>query len=157
MRHTYLKINQPQVVHEAFEDEVVIVNLDTGNYYSLEGAGADIWRGIEQGALVDEITEATAHRYDGAQNEIQDAVKKLLDELQSEQLVTLCEATDGERVGLLSTHESNGAGQMNDKPRFETPVLNRFTDMQELLLLDPVHDVDETGWPRPKDAAAPPI
>lgn len=155
MQHTYLKINQPQVVHEAFEDEVVIVNLDTGNYYSLEGAGADIWRGIEQGALVDEITEATAHRYDGPRDEIQVAVKKLLDDLQSEQLVTLCEAADRGPVGLVSTHESNGDGK--DKPTFQTPVLNRFTDMQELLLLDPVHDVDETGWPRPKDAAAPQI
>jgi hypothetical protein len=29
-------------------------------------------------------------------------------------------------------------------------VLERYTDMQELLLLDPIHDVDQTGWPRRK-------
>jgi hypothetical protein len=30
--------------------------------------------------------------------------------------------------------------------------LSRFDDMQEMLLLDPIHDVAETGWPhRPAD------
>jgi hypothetical protein len=30
-------------------------------------------------------------------------------------------------------------------------VFERFTDMGDLLLLDPVHDVeDEKGWPHPK-------
>ena len=32
---------------------------------------------------------------------------------------------------------------------FETPVLEKYTDMAELLLLDPIHDVDATGWPHP--------
>jgi len=34
---------------------------------------------------------------------------------------------------------------------FVLPVLERYTDMQELLLIDPIHDVDETGWPRRKE------
>jgi hypothetical protein len=28
--------------------------------------------------------------------------------------------------------------------------LQKFTDMQELLLLDPIHEVDERGWPHRK-------
>jgi hypothetical protein len=31
--------------------------------------------------------------------------------------------------------------------RFVEPALNKYTDMQELLLLDPVHEVSEAGWP----------
>ena len=31
-------------------------------------------------------------------------------------------------------------------------MFERFTDMQDLLLLDPIHDVDETGWPVRADA-----
>ena len=27
------------------------------------------------------------------------------------------------------------------------PRLDKYTDMQELLLLDPIHEVDERGWP----------
>jgi hypothetical protein len=28
-------------------------------------------------------------------------------------------------------------------------LLNKYSDMQELLLLDPIHDVDDAGWPKP--------
>jgi hypothetical protein len=33
------------------------------------------------------------------------------------------------------------------KAIFNAPVLNKYTDMQDLLLLDPIHEVDATGWP----------
>jgi hypothetical protein len=26
-------------------------------------------------------------------------------------------------------------------------AIHRFTDLQELLFLDPVHEVDDEGWP----------
>jgi hypothetical protein len=32
------------------------------------------------------------------------------------------------------------------------PVLNKYTDMQDLLLLDPIHEVDERGWPNSVEA-----
>jgi hypothetical protein len=38
---------------------------------------------------------------------------------------------------------------------FVAPVLHKHTDMQDLLLLDPIHEVDETGWPSVKKDAAP--
>ena len=34
------------------------------------------------------------------------------------------------------------------------PALERFTDMEDLLLLDPVHDVEEMGWPHVNPNAA---
>lgn len=31
---------------------------------------------------------------------------------------------------------------------FQPPALESYTDMQDLLLLDPIHEVDEMGWPQ---------
>jgi len=31
------------------------------------------------------------------------------------------------------------------------PKIEIFSDMQDILLLDPVHDVDQSGWPILKD------
>jgi hypothetical protein len=31
---------------------------------------------------------------------------------------------------------------------FDEPLVERFTDMQNLLLLDPIHEVTEEGWPQ---------
>ncbi|HDY70854.1 MAG TPA: PqqD family protein, partial [Nitrospirae bacterium] len=41
------RINKPHVINEIIDGEVVILNLDTGNYYSMDKAGADIWGLIE--------------------------------------------------------------------------------------------------------------
>jgi hypothetical protein len=38
---------------------------------------------------------------------------------------------------------------------WEAPKLTVYEDMQDLLLLDPIHDVDETGWPARKQDAVP--
>jgi predicted transcriptional regulator len=46
---THFAINR-KVVHEVFDDEIVIINLDNGNYYTLTQTGADIWGLVETGA-----------------------------------------------------------------------------------------------------------
>jgi hypothetical protein len=32
-------------------------------------------------------------------------------------------------------------------PVYAQPLLETYTEMQDLLLLDPIHDVGEAGWP----------
>jgi hypothetical protein len=42
-----------------------------------------------------------------------------------------------------------------DQPEpFVAPRLERYTDMQEIILLDPVHKVDSQGWPHAAPAAS---
>ena len=40
--------------------------------------------------------------------------------------------------------------QPNNGQVFSPPVVEKYTDMQDLVLLDPVHEVDERGWPHAK-------
>ena len=54
------RINKPHVINEIIDGEVVILNLDTGNYYSMDKSGADIWELIEDNAGVGEIVEEIA-------------------------------------------------------------------------------------------------
>ncbi len=42
------------------------------------------------------------------------------------------------------------AATAKDVRRFTEPTVHTYADMQDLLLLDPIHDVDETGWPNAK-------
>ena len=40
-----------------------------------------------------------------------------------------------------------------EKPIFQAPSLQKYTDMEEMLALDPIHEVDEEmGWPSAKVA-----
>ena len=52
------------VVDETIDGEVIIIQLDQGNYFSLTGSGSEIWAGLTHGAAVDELAESLGERYD---------------------------------------------------------------------------------------------
>lgn len=146
------KINKPAVVNEAFDDEMVIINLDNGNYYSTNKVAACIWAFIDCGAAGSEIIEGISHRYEGNPEDIESAVPRFIAELQQENLIV---PDKTERTGSIERPDSPvETGPEIEKLIFEEPVLKVYNDMQELLLLDPVHEVDETGWPSVKSGAA---
>jgi hypothetical protein len=139
------RVNTPNVTHETFDDEVVIINFDTGSYYSLDKVGADLWECIKNGATTDEAVEWLAQRYEGERSTIARATDHLLAELQ-QQLLIVADA-EQKSAGNVALNSSAPSGE---KPVFEAPVLQKYTDMEQLLLLDPIHEVDETGWPKAK-------
>jgi len=137
------KINTPKVVHETIDGEVVIVNLEKGHYYSLVKTGVDIWAGIEQGMARGDILAEMVQRYNGSREDIEKGVNTLLEELQTQELI------------IVDKTNTNGAthtvGVIHEVPlAFEPPNLEKYTDMEDLLLLDPIHEVDEMGWPSAK-------
>ena len=136
------RINSPGVVHETFDDEVVIIDFDSGSYYSLDASGAVVWNLLQGGATVPGIVAGMARRYEGEQAHIAQAVKQLLDELEQENLIVPDGVGEPEVLA-----EAIDAAPEGRKQALATPTLQKYTDMQELLLLDPIHDVDETGWP----------
>jgi hypothetical protein len=77
-RFTQLRINSPTVIHETIDGETVIVNLDSGNYYSLERVGADIWASIGSRLPLSEIIEDVACRYAGEREEMNHAVHQFI-------------------------------------------------------------------------------
>jgi hypothetical protein len=138
-------INAPHIVHEAFEDgEVVMINLKSGQYYSVTGAGSEIWGMLARGASAGEIVERLASRYEGNLAEIIDAAASFLRELEREELVVVVEG--GNSPAPASDPEPD-----HPKRPFQPLILERFNDMKELLLLDPIHEVEDAGWPHRKE------
>ena len=132
------------MIHQTLDGEVIVVNLDTGTYYSFDGVAAEIWAAIERGLTVQEAVAEAADRYDASSDVAEPAVKRFLAELASEELI----------VGVNGSEPL--AAPVDGVPHdgFPEPLLNKYTDMQELLLLDPIHEVDERGWPNSGDANA---
>ena len=136
-------IKSPHLSHQKFDDETVIVDLECGSYYSLNRVGTDLWSLLERACTADEMKDEISDRYDGDVLEIQDAVDRFLVELQQAGLV---ETVGTPPVNGLSVADKSRP-PLTTKPRFEVPILSTYTDMQELLMLDPIHEVDESGWP----------
>jgi Coenzyme PQQ synthesis protein D (PqqD) len=137
------RVNSPNVIHETIEGEVILIDLKTGTYYSLRDAGAAVWQAIERGAGEDGIAAELQARYAASEDEIHDAVRALLAELEREGLIR---GDEGEAGAVAAPSASdNGAARLP----FAAPVLEKHTDMQDLILLDPVHEVGAEGWPHP--------
>ncbi|MGB0383506.1 MAG: PqqD family protein [Ardenticatenaceae bacterium] len=147
---TLFRISSSQVIEETIDNEVMIVDLESGNYYSLDKVGADIWHLIKMNeeASVRELVVSCAERYEGSHVEIENGVSQLVTELQQEKLIVAVQRNGSSAIpnGKMSAHDRS----QSEKSPFEVPILHKYTDMQDLLLLDPIHEVDETGWPNPK-------
>ena len=146
--NAHIKINTPNIVHETIAGETVILNLDNGNYYSLEGISAQIWGFIEKIAIVKDVIEKLQDDYEGDNAEIKNAVNKFVSELMQEELIVADDVEAPEGFNEFKTQ--NESERKEKKPEFEIPTLNKYTDMQDLLILDPIHEVDEAGWPTAK-------
>lgn len=144
----FFRINRPKVIHETIDGEVIIANLDSGNYYSLDKVGADIWSLMEDSNAVGEVVEKVLEKYEGNGQDMEGAVNKFLAELCDEGIIVSDEAKGPENIeGHDARVETIPKTQRSG---FELPTLHKYTDMQDLLLLDPIHEVDEMGWPSMK-------
>ncbi len=148
-----LRVNSPQVIHETIDGEVIIINLTSGTYYSLKGSGAELWEIIHRspGVRAAQIIDAVAPLHATSRSDIEASIAQFVGMLRDEGLVGETEPA-AEGLSVSSTHGAtvgNGADGA-----FEVPKLEKYTDMQDLVLLDPVHQVDETGWPQPNPDVA---
>jgi Coenzyme PQQ synthesis protein D (PqqD) len=142
-----LAVNNPHVISETIQGETIVIHLTTGTYYSLQEAGTAVWEAIVATASEAEIAEALERRYDAPRAEIEAAVGALIAELEQEDLVTQT-AEPGLRPVGLAVGEPTA-----DRLPFTPPKLAKYTDMQDLVLLDPVHEVSEAGWPQTRAEA----
>ncbi len=141
------RMNDRQVVCETFDDEVLAINLETGTYCSMPGVSAQIWNWLIGGVNVGEITHALTERHDGERAVIENGLRQFVAKMMTEQLV-IADETSGEGAVIPPPASA-------PKTPFVEPVVEVYTDMQDLLLLDPIHEVDERGWPVMKQDASP--
>jgi hypothetical protein len=129
------QLNEKEVVSELLDGEVVVIHLQSGTYYSMLASGADIWGALVDGWAAEEIAEQLAGGA-GERQRIEAEVTRFVDMLLAEQLIVPI-------IGVACPPRS----ALQPTTTFVAPELHKYTDMQELLLVDPIHEVTEQGWP----------
>lgn len=130
------KIKSTAVIHELLNDEVILANLDTGVYYSIRGTGVPIWQLLISGKSLDFIAAQFQEKYN---TESAAQLRSFVDQLVQEELLTI--GTDDRQIETAPLQEFRWPSQ------FSTPFLEKYEEMKSLLMLDPIHEVDEQGWP----------
>jgi len=109
-------------------------------YYSITGAGAVAWPLLIAGASADEIGASLALRYDVVPAELVRDLDAFIAEISAENLIR----SRPDDISSPAAASGDG-GQRSPFPGFG---FERFEDMQALLVIDPVHEVGDFGWPR---------
>ncbi len=136
-------MNESRAVSETLDGETIIINLETGSYYSMNETGSIVWNQILLQHSVDQIIQFFLDHYDASFDVVEKSIACLIESLENDNLII--EAGD----------ISNAPLGKNNSPKktFVAPVIEKYTDMQEMLLADPIHDVDAVGWPKLKGNA----
>lgn len=135
-------VDDAQVAHNDFGDELVVIHFATGNYYSLRDAAAVLWKQLAQAPS----SPATlASLFANPPADATQQIAEFLGELASRNLIVA--APD---AGAGSDGTCGGGAHP-----FQTPRMEVFEDLQALLVADVIHDTGEQGWPHvAPDAAA---
>jgi hypothetical protein len=126
------------VRHDRLDDEVIAIDLESGAYFALDDVAADCWSMLAAGASVEAVIEATAGNFDVASETVRSDVERFVNELLR---VRLLRPVDGAPKPVAPPRAATPMGQ------YQAPAIERFDDLEELLALDPIHEVDKAGWP----------
>lgn len=132
-------LNQPPVVGEVIDGEVMVINLDTGVYYSVTGAGAVVWPMLVGGATLLEISDRVGRHYGADAASVERDLGVFIARLADEAI--LRPRQDDVAAGSFGAPDARPAATY---PGFG---FERYEDMQALLVIDPVHEVGDFGWP----------
>jgi hypothetical protein len=142
MRDTGRLVVEPWMTHERLDDQVMMINLETGAYFALERPAADCWTALTAGAgFTGIVAEVTAH-FDVSTSSAEADVETFLDDLVEEGIVRW--SADPPAPGLDPSLDEPIAA---DRLPYRPPQIEKHDDLEELLLLDPIHDVGPEGWP----------
>ena len=132
---------QPEwVMSEILDGEAVIVDLRTGRYHGAQGVAATAWsvlgRVADLGTIVREVSVVHAP----VPIDVEVRISAFIDQLLAAELIV-------EVAGSAVSPTAESARSVSPSP-WNDPVLESHNDLEDLLLLDPVHDVGADGWPQ---------
>jgi hypothetical protein len=138
MTSRFFTVRSTDIAHDAIDGESVIIDMARGIYYRLDGPTAVAWQALLEGAGTMRIAAMLTARFAAEEPAVAAEVDRFVDELHANGLIEPRDEAD-EAVPAI--------GAVAERAPFAGLVVHRFTDLQELFWIDPVHQVDDAGWP----------
>src|SRR3954462_15327800 len=133
----WFRARTTDLVAETLSDGTLVIDTASGVFFSLRGVASGVWSMLEHTASDAELRAAVRDHFTDSSGTDVD-VDAYLASLHGEGLVV---EIDEPRTGDITT-----AVAWPDT--YEAPLVKKYDDMADLLLVDPIHDVAaETGWP----------
>ena len=133
-------LNSDTFAAQTFPEEVIVLDVHNGTYFALSGNAPAAWHALISGVDVDAfattIAEATGHEPSAVAADLNDFVALLVSD-------TILSTAAGVGIAAKPT-----GGDLAAQTKYTGFVREKHADLDELLVLAPVHDVDpRRGWP----------
>lgn len=132
-------IDKARIAHQTIDGEVIAIDFVNGFYFSMRGTAAEIWLLLVAATPLDEAIARYQEDNPGPAATIDAEIRRFVSELVTANLIAPSETAPAPDDALQSA--------LAPCRPYSLPILEKFEDMAELILLDPVHDVTELGWP----------
>jgi hypothetical protein len=81
-------VRRDGVLARRVDDVLVLLDPETGQYFQLNGVGADVWELCDGNVTIDEIVTTLERRYNVARSTVLEDVQALVDSLIEENLLS---------------------------------------------------------------------
>ncbi|GAB7140742.1 hypothetical protein RsTz2092_06940 [Deferribacterales bacterium RsTz2092] len=129
-------LNTSKMFGDISDGFAVVINAQTGIYYGMNQLGTAVFEQISNGVATDKVLDALKG-LDGAPADVDARLQKFIDELLAKEIIIKGDTNGGDFT--ISADVAKSDNFVLD--------LSEYADAQELLLADPIHDVEEElGW-----------
>ena len=123
-----LEIALPSCAAEDLQDEIVALNVETGIYFSIRGLAAVVWRDLAAHQAVETIAAAMMQST-GSDDTVLDLARRF----QQHGLMRRSGTEPATAQPAIAAALENGSREV---------IFEIYEDMKDLILSDPIHDVD---------------
>ena len=133
---TTYALNEEKMFADITDGIAIVINSDTGVYYGMNPLGTAVFEKLIQGADSNDILSALKTMANVPDN-IAEKLEKFIADLLAKDLI---KPASGNNPNV------NFNADISTENNFEM-TLNEYSDAQELLMADPIHEIkEETGW-----------
>ena len=130
------KLNEEKMFYDMAEGQAIVINFTTGMYYGTSSLGSAVLDALLAGTAVEDVCKAI-QALPGCPADIQEQLDAFIGKLLEKEVIV-----SGDSTGAACVID---AASLADGFKL---TVDEFAEVQDLILADPVHDVDvEQGWP----------
>ncbi|MBN1623158.1 MAG: PqqD family protein [Clostridia bacterium] len=132
--------NEKKAFCDDVDGQLIVLNFDTGAYYSFNSLASVVFRDLIAGYEKNEIIQALEQFAPAA--EVAQQLGILIDKLLEKELIVSLAESQAPKEAMSFYNES----LLEDGFSLH---IDEFMDVADLLLMDPIHEVDpDVGWPQ---------
>jgi hypothetical protein len=139
MMQQHYTLNEPTVASQLIDGETILIHFDHGRYYSASGLGSELLELLLLQQTPKKLAGLLVAQYSLEPSVAEESVARYVETLLGESLIVPDARPRAPGNEPLDVRFASKV--------FEPPVLEMHAELEDLLRLDPLHDVDETGWP----------